>query len=259
MRDWPKSGDLVVCTVTKVMDFGVFAELDEYGAKEGMIHISEVAAGWVKYIRDYVREGQKIVCKVLAVNPQRGHIDMSYKDVNEHQRRKKIQEWKIEIRAEKWLNFAIEDDNTRQQVADKLIDSFGSLYNAFEEVAISGESTLDDTGIEKEHASQIVKVASENVKVPFVNITGFVDLMCPKPDGVDLIKAALAAAAIDEGDEVTLTVRYVGAPRYRLQVTAPDYKLAEKVLKGAAERAIDNIHRCNGTGTFHRHEEPANA
>ncbi|MCK5109672.1 MAG: translation initiation factor IF-2 subunit alpha, partial [Methanosarcinales archaeon] len=103
------------------------------------------------------------------------------------------------------------------------------------------------------------KAASENVKVPFVNITGFVDLMCPKPDGVDLIKAALAAAAIDEGDEVTLTVRYVGAPRYRLQVTAPDYKLAEKVLKGAAERAIDKIHRCNGTGTFHRHEEPANA
>ena len=248
-----------MCTVTKVMDFGVFAELDEYGAKEGMIHISEVAAGWVKYIRDYVREGQKIVCKVLAVNPQRGHIDMSYKDVNEHQRREKIQEWKIEIRAEKWLNFAIEDDDTRHQIADKLIDSFGGLYNAFEEVVISGASVLDDAGIAKEHASQIAKVANENVKVPFVNITGFVDLMCPEPDGVDRIKASLAAAAVDEGDDITLTVRYVGAPRYRLQVTAPDYKLAEKVLKGAAERAIDEIQHCNGTGTFHRHEEPAKA
>ena len=259
MRDWPKSGDLVVCTVSKVMDFGVFAELDEYGEKEGMIHISEVAAGWVKYIRDYLREGQKIVCKVLAVNPQRGHIDMSYKDVNEHQRREKIQEWKSELRAEKWLTFAIEDDDTRQQTADKLIDSFGGLYNAFEEVAISGASVLDDAGIAEKYADQIARVAIENVKVPFVNITGFVDLMCPLPDGVDRIKASLAAAAIDEGDDVTLTVRYVGAPRYRLQVTAPDYKLAEKVMKGAAERAIDAIQRCSGTGAFHRHEEPAKA
>jgi translation initiation factor 2 subunit 1 len=36
MREWPSQGDLVVCTVAKVMDFGVFAELDEYGRKEGL-------------------------------------------------------------------------------------------------------------------------------------------------------------------------------------------------------------------------------
>ncbi|HDN65141.1 MAG TPA: translation initiation factor IF-2 subunit alpha [Methanosarcinales archaeon] len=255
MREWPSQGDLVVCTVAKVMDFGVFAELDEYGKKEGLIHISEVAAGWVKYIRDYLREGQKIVCKVLSVNPKRGHIDLSYKDVNEHQRRDKIQEWKSELRAEKWLNFAIGDETVEQQLADTLLDSFGSLYNAFEETAISGKSVLIDAGIGDEYAIKIEEVAIENVKIPSVDITGFLDLTCPAPDGVDAIKRSLAAAATVDDDDIALEIGYVGAPRYRIHVTAPDYKLAERILKESAKRAIDEIEHLDGEGTFHRHEE----
>jgi len=255
MREWPSQGDLVVCTVAKVMDFGVFAELDEYDRKEGLIHISEVAAGWVKYIRDYLREGQKIVCKVLSVNPKRGHIDLSFKDVNEHQRRDKIQEWKSELRAGKWLSFAIGDAEVERQLADTLLDSFGSLYNAFEETVISSKSVLIDAGIDEEYAIKIEEVAIENVKIPSVDITGFLDLTCPAPDGVDAIKRSLAAAAIVDEDDVTLEISYVGAPRYRIHVTAPDYKLAERLLKESAQRAIDEIERLDGEGTFHRHEE----
>jgi len=44
---WPEEDELVVCSVKKVTDFGAFVELDEYGQKEGLIHISEVASGWV--------------------------------------------------------------------------------------------------------------------------------------------------------------------------------------------------------------------
>ena len=39
--------------------------------KEAFIHISEVSSGWVKNIRDYVRENQKIVARVLRVNPKK--------------------------------------------------------------------------------------------------------------------------------------------------------------------------------------------
>ena len=109
VKGWPNQGELVVCTVTKVVDFGAFVALDEYDNKEGLIHISEVASGWVKYIRDHVREGQKIVCKVLDVNPKRGHIDLSFKDVNEHQRRETIQLWKNDQKASKWMQFVADD------------------------------------------------------------------------------------------------------------------------------------------------------
>ncbi len=90
----PDIGDLVVCTVKDVRDFGVVCSLDEYVGKEGFIHITEVSSGWIKYIRDYVREGKRIVCKVLDANPSRGRFDLSLRRVNDHQKREKLKEWK---------------------------------------------------------------------------------------------------------------------------------------------------------------------
>ncbi len=107
-REWPQEAELVVCTVENVKDFVAFVSLDEYGGRQGLIPISEIATGWIKYIRDHIREGQKIVCKVLNVDRSRGHIDLSLKDVNEHQRREKIREWKNESKAQKWLGFVAE-------------------------------------------------------------------------------------------------------------------------------------------------------
>jgi hypothetical protein len=45
---------------------------DEYENIEGLIPISEIATGWIKYIRDHIREGQKVVCKVLHVDKTAG-------------------------------------------------------------------------------------------------------------------------------------------------------------------------------------------
>jgi len=100
-KNFPEEGELIVGTVIKVQGFGAFVSLDEYPHKEGFIHISEIATGWVKRIRNYVREKQKVVCKVLRVEASKNHIDLSLKRVNEHQRRDKIQEWKNNQKATK--------------------------------------------------------------------------------------------------------------------------------------------------------------
>jgi translation initiation factor 2 subunit 1 len=150
-KGWPEEDELVVCTVKQVKDFGAFTELDEYGQKEGLIHISEVAAGWVKYIRDHVREGQKIVCKVLNVEPDKHHIDLSLKDVNEHQRREKIHDWKNEQKAENWINYVAEVTKTGPEKLEELIDQlyeiYDSVYAAFEEGMQNGADALVDAGV----------------------------------------------------------------------------------------------------------------
>ena len=262
VKGWPNQGELVVCTVTKVVDFGAFVQLDEYENKEGLIHISEVASGWVKYIRDHVREGQKIVCKVLDVNPKRGHIDLSFKDVNEHQRRETIQLWKNDQKAQKWLQFAAEKAKLQpkevESLEDKLRDEYGNLYAVFEETVQNGPAALVKAGISQDVAEAIAQIARENVKVPQVDIAGYIDLLCPAPNGVEVLKKALkAAGSIDGGEGVTIDITYVGAPRYRLRVVAPDYKKAEHVLKASAEAAIDFVQKHDGEGEFHRHMEEA--
>jgi translation initiation factor 2 subunit 1 len=254
---WPDKGELVVGKVDEIADFGVFVDLEEYEDKRGLVHISEVASGWIKNVRDHVREGQTVVAKVLDVDTSSQQIDLSLKDVNEHQRKDKIQEWKNEQKADKWMSIAFGEDVSDEQygdVANAILAEYETLYEGFEQAAIHGAEALAETDLADDDVERVVSTARENVSVPFVNVTGYVDLRCPTGDGVDHIKAALQAA---EGngeipEEVELSVSYVGSPEYRIEVKAPDYKTAESQLEASAARAREAIETHGGTGVYHR-------
>ena len=104
-QGFPEESDLVLCTVTSVQYHSVFVDIDEYG-KSWMIHISEVSPGRIRNIRDFVKEGKKIVCKVLRINEEKGYIDLSLRRVNESEKRRKIDDIKKEQNAEKIIEIA---------------------------------------------------------------------------------------------------------------------------------------------------------
>ena len=257
LKEYPDEGDLVVVTVREVKNFGAFVTLNEYYGKEGFIHITEIASGWVKYIRDYLKEGQVQVCKVLRVNPAKGHIDLSFKQVNEHQHRMKIQEWKNEQKAEKLFEILSERLNIDVEKAYndfgyKLIDNYGALYAAFEESTIN-KNSLAEHGFNGDWIEPFTQLANDNISPPYITIDGYLDLNCPTPNGIVPIRDALIEAGKIEND-VEIHIQYVSAPKYRIQVRAMDYKTAEDALRKAAERAIDHIKKNNGNGVFHRKE-----
>ncbi|WP_158057726.1 translation initiation factor IF-2 subunit alpha [Halorussus halophilus] len=257
---WPETGELVVGKVEEIEDFGVFVDLEEYEDKRGLIHVSEVASGWIKNVRDHVSEGQTVVCKVLEVDEDAQQIDLSYKDVNDHQRSEKIQEWKNEQKADNWMTLAFGEDISDEQyasVANELIAEFGSLYDGFEQAAIHGPEALDSTDLDDDEVEQLVQTARENVSVPYVTVTGYVNLESAAEHGVDDIKEALQAAEGngDIPEEVELDVTYVGAPEYRIRVKAPNYKTAESQLEESAARAESEIESLGGTGSFHRERQ----
>lgn len=256
---FPEDGELVVATVKDVKGFGAFVNLDEYPGKEGFIHIAEVAAGWVKYVRDHVRENQKIVAKVINVDQNRGHVDLSLKRVNEHQRRETISAWKNEQKAEKLLEILAKDVKKEpasllQDWGFKLVETYGSLYAAFEAASVN-EEQLEEDGYKGAWVKHFVRIAKENIQVPFVHVKGFVELTSYASDGVSELREALALAEESQYEDVEIEVQYVGAPRYRIRVKAPDYKVAEEELKNAAERAMKAITKAGGTGQFLRGEE----
>ncbi|WP_135302545.1 translation initiation factor IF-2 subunit alpha [Haloarcula amylovorans] len=254
---WPEPSELVVGKVDEIEDFGVFVDLEEYEGKRGLCHISEVASGWIKNVRDHVNEGQTVVAKVLDVDESSQQIDLSIKDVNDHQRKEKIQEWKNEQKADNWMELAFGeniDDEVYGAIANELLAEFGSLYDGFEEAAIHGEEALAETDLDDDEIEAIVETARNNVSVPYVNVTGYVDLTCPSENGVDTIKEALKAA---EGngevpEEIQLEVTYVGSPEYRIQVQAPNYKTAEGALEESAARARKVVEEHGGSGQYHR-------
>lgn len=256
-QEWPDEGELVVATVYKVFNYGAFAKLEEFTGKEAFIHISEVSSGWVKNIRDYVKENQKIVARVLRVNPKKGHVDVSLKRIREDQRTKKMQQWKIEQKAEKFLELSAKSldkdlDTAYEEVGYQLMDIFGDVYGAFEVVADEGSEALVEEGISQDWADAITEVAVKNITPPEVHISGYVDIETFVPNGVEIIKEALKTAEDNGDEEEEISVQCVGAPRYRITVKSSDYIIAEKSLKTAADRCIEVVEASGGSGSFLR-------
>ena len=73
-----KVGERVRGTVTRVMDFGAFVELEP--GVEGLIHVSEMS--WVKKVRkpsDLVKPGDTVDTVILAVNPAEQRMSLGLK------------------------------------------------------------------------------------------------------------------------------------------------------------------------------------
>lgn len=242
-RGFPETGELVVVTVKSVEKYGVFVALDEYELKEGFIHVREIATGWVKNIGDYVREGQRTVCKVQGVDSKKGHIDLSLKSVNDHQKRERIQQWKNENKAAKLFEIVASElgmdvNKAYDSFGNTLIEDYGGLYDAFEAAVVDQESFVSD--YKGKWVSAFCKVAESNISPPMVQLEATVEMTSGAPDGVVRIRNALIKGKEAAGeDDVKITS--VGSPRYRFLVTAGDYKTAGKILErvtGASVAAI---------------------
>ena len=252
--DVPEDGDYIIGRVTEVKDFGATLELLEYTDQKAFVHISEVASGWVKYIRDFIREGQMVVAKVTKVKKGSKIIDASVRQVSGHRKKEKIREWKNEQRASKLLelvanNIKMDYDKLREDVRNDLVNSYGSLYVAFEESVINGDDFKKSW--KGSWVPEFIKVGIENVTPPYVTIGGMLSLVSEKEDGVEGIKASLMGPeAIHEDSKLTITSD--GAPNYRILVKAPNYKQAEEELKSAVDLVLKVFKKEGGVGSFER-------
>ena len=250
-QGFPDAGEVVICTVKKVLPHAVFVDLDEYG-KEAMIHISEVAPGRIRNIRDYVREGKKVICKILSLDKSKGYIDLSLRRVTHTQRLAKNNQYKQEQRAEKILEDAAKllKSNLKEiyeEAGNKIIEKYGSLTDCFNEI-VNMNFDLKQLGIEKNIAEKINNIVKEKIKPPEVTISGTLKLESDASDGIDVIKKVLNQIKRDEN----IKVNYLSAPNYRLVIKSNDYKTAESLMKNITSNVIENMKKLKGRAEFIR-------
>ena len=254
-KGFPEEGDLLLCTVTSVQYHSVFVNIDEFD-KGGMIHISEVSPGRIRNIRDFVKEGKKIVCKVLRVNEEKGYIDLSLRRVNESEKRRKIDYIKKEQNAEKILEIAaakigVKIEQLHDEISKKTAKTYNSLNEFFEDAA-KNEGVLEREGIDKKFANSLQETISQRIKPSEVEIKGKMKITIFAPDGIDIIKDSLKNA--EEASKKRIDISYLGSGLYRFRVKADDYKEAEKIMKSATESAMENVTRHLGIVEFSRDE-----
>ena len=67
--------------VTKMFEFGGLVEF--MPGKEGMIHVSEVSNEYVEDVSKFLKEGQIVNTKLLAVDERSGKFKMSLKGIDQ--------------------------------------------------------------------------------------------------------------------------------------------------------------------------------
>jgi translation initiation factor 2 subunit 1 len=256
--EWPERGELVLATVQKVVDYGAYVTLEEYGNREGLLHRNEISTSWVRNIRDHVREGQKLVLKVLRVDPEKKHVDLSRKRVNKRERIDKIYLFKRERKAETFLRVTAEKlkkplDEVLETAVAPMEEAYGDIFTALEESSRQGAEVLTKIGVPQEVAQALAELAKEKIRPPLVEIKGVLQLTNAKPDGVNLIRKALQTAKKAPTSKMArIHVYTIAAPKYRLKVEAENYKEAENMLQKASEAAIKAITKAGGEGSFKR-------
>ncbi|MEW5840057.1 translation initiation factor IF-2 subunit alpha [Nitrososphaera sp.] len=252
----PEDGEIVIATVKEVTGHGAYVTLDEYNNKTGFLHVSEIATGWIRNIERYVRPKQKAVLKVIRVNRARGEVDCSLKQVSGEERKSKLIEVKKNEKAEAFMDFIkAKLKLTDAQVAEikgKIEQKYDYVYDLFEDVARRGPEILQKVDL-TDDVRKAIEEESAKIQIPQVEVRGVMEIASRRPDGIEVIKSTLAGVEGSKGGAKT-EVTYVGAPRYRIVVTAENFKVAEKSMNAAVEKVRSAIEKQHGTFNFVREE-----
>ncbi len=261
---FPEVGEIVIAHVSEVQPHHVYVMLEDYEGNEdgtrarGMIHISEIASHWVRNIHDFIKEETKVVLKVLRVDEQKGHIDLSLRRVTDMQKKAMIKKWKRSVKADNIIQMAAEKleiptERMYEEVAFPLAESYGELLTAFEAVKEEGKQVLDDFEMPQEWRDLIHELIDQNIEIRRVKITGEFKIQVPTSNGIDVIKDALMGALKIKHEKTTeVHIATLGAPRYQLNITAKYFEDAEEIYSKIEEKVLSVIQGAGGMVALER-------
>lgn len=250
----PEEDEIVLCQVTRLYPNSVFVDLLEFN-DSGMVHISEIAPGRIRNLRDYVSIGRQIVCKVLRIDRERGHIDLSLRRVNSHQRQEKLDEIKQELKAESLVKSVAKKIQKKPEevytaLKKPVFKEYSHLYLCFKDVA-DGEADLARLGVDKTVAEELTTAIKEKFKPPRFFIESEINLRTYDSNGLDKIKSLLVKI---EKISPNLTLFYLGAGRYKLRIEDIEYKAAEANL-AKVETILAGFNDKLSTAELHREKK----
>ncbi|MFP3949753.1 MAG: S1 RNA-binding domain-containing protein [Candidatus Micrarchaeia archaeon] len=220
---FPEKNELVLATVKKIMPYGAFLNLSEYGGREAFMHISEVAPRWIKNIHEFLSVNQKLVVRVHRIDHEKNQVDVSLKRVNEDEKKWKLDEVRRKTRAKKLLEVAAKKAKSRknpEKLESEILEQYETLYDFLEEIRDSGEDAFEGIDVKGALREEILRTVRKYVKKPVMEVSRMLHLKCYEPDGVEVVRSVLGG----------IGAHYVGPGKYLVKVDAEDYKTANKKM-----------------------------
>ena len=208
-------GDIVLCTVDRIIGTIVFVKIDRNG--EGNITTSEIAPGRIRNLRDYVVPKKKIVCKILRISPN-GNINLSLRRVTQKEKKEILEQYKQEKSYKSVLKSILgeKSENIIKQIEEK-----ERLFDFLQEAKENSKNLGKIAG--KESAKKILDIIKAQKQKKAI-LKKYINLTTTKSDGLKLIKKLL-------GNLKEVEVKYISAGKYSIKIEGDDIKTADNRLK----------------------------
>ena len=213
-------GDILLCTVDRIVGTIVFVKIEDTN-QEGSIIMSEIFAGRIRNIRDYVVPKKKIVCKILQIMPN-GNMHLSLRRVTQKEKKEVIEKYKQERSYESVFK-SILGDKSKKII--KEIKEQNRLYEFVEE--IKKDPTKLEKLVSKTDSKKILEILKKQKKKKAIIKKEF-NLTTTASDGLEQIKNVLTKIKDAE-------VKYISAGKYSIKTEAQDMKSADNNLKKVLE------------------------
>ncbi len=241
-ENMPEIGENVVCKVKKILPYGVFVELVEYGL-EGFVHISQVESGWIKNIRKVIKEGEIRVGKITSINKDRNQIDVSFTKVSKLAEKAGISEWKKRKKINMMMEVIAKSkkkpvEEAWEKVAEPLIEEYGDFDSALKSIAINKEKAISK--IDKNWKKSAYNVLSKSAQLNEKTIKRIYEIKLFQPDAVDIIKSLFKN--LPQNAEAY----YLGGGQYSIEIKSLDLKKADETLTSFESHLEKEISRLKG-------------
>jgi translation initiation factor 2 alpha subunit (eIF-2alpha) len=214
-------GSVVLCTVKKIDKTNIFLEI--VGDGEASMVLSEVAAGRIRNLREYVFPNKKIVCKILTIHNNQIHL--SLRRVTAKERDEVLQFHKKEKSLTSMLKTVVKNPTEIISKIKEKYDLFEFLEDARESPKLLGEF------FEKDEIEKLDKILAEKIEKDKTVKKTF-KLYTSSPTGIHDIKEILNIK--------NTKINYLGSSNFSIEVTAQDFKEANKKLSSALEQIENN-------------------
>ena len=227
MKNFPEEGELVLCTVQKILGTTVFVRLDDFNLT-GVIATSEIAPGRIHNIRDYVVINKKIVCKILRVDREKENIDLSLRRVSRKDQKEMLEKYSREKAASAIIEMIAKDK--KDEIISEIKKEYKFLHDFLQD--LQGNSEIAGKFGLGEYKEKLLEIIKEKIKTKKIKVKAKISLSSIASNGAALIKEALDVPGAE--------IIYISAPIYTITVESSNYKDANKKIAEIMQKIAEN-------------------
>jgi len=227
-----EEGQIVLCTVDKVVGTTVFVKIEGNG--DATITTSEIAPGRIRNLRDYVIPSKKIVCKVLSIRENR--IQLSLRRVKQNERKELLDKIQKENNYKAIIKTVI-----GKEEAEKIIKNIAeekSLTDFFEQSKTNPK--ILSKYFSKTDSEKILKILESKKEKP-KEIKQLLKLSSKSSEGIKIVKEIINNACKNSKCDVS----YIAAGKYSLKMIGEDFKKIKAEINSITEN-IEKQAKKNG-------------